>query len=65
MRAQSQGHQTIDRLEEMVFVERTRKGHRRSDKHWKCFRGIMAKLSLREGVERIWVFPERVDVIVN
>ena len=45
--------------------ERTRKGHRRSDEHWKCFRGIMAKLSLREGVERIWVFHERVDIIVN
>ena len=48
LRAQSQGHYTVDRLEEggvkrgsgsTVFLERIREGHRQSDEHRNCFKG--------------------------
>ena len=40
LRAQSQGHYTIDRLEEeTIFLERTREGHRQSEEHSNHFKG--------------------------
>ena len=37
--------------------ERTREGHRQSDKHWNCFwKATLGKL-LRDGVARIWACP--------
>ena len=47
LRAQSQGHHTIDRLEirgvgkrkrSTIFLERRRKGYRQSDERWNCFK---------------------------
>ena len=56
LRAQSQGHDTIDRLEERG-VEResakrsslkgTREGHRQSDEHWNRFKGDVGETSER------------------
>ena len=50
-----------------IFLERTREGHRQSDKHWNCFKGNVGELlrdrveerevTLRDGVERVRVFP--------
>ena len=53
MQAQSQGHYTIDRLKERrrkrkrstILLERTRKRHRQSDKHWNCFKGKAGETS--------------------
>ena len=36
----------------MIFLERTREGHRQSDEHWNCFKGDVGKL-VRDGVGRI------------
>ena len=56
--AQSQGHHTIDRLEERG-VERgsarrsslkgTREGHRQPDEHWNCFKSNVGGTSERWG----------------
>ena len=57
-RAQSQGHHTIDRLEERGVerggagrssFERTREGHRQSDEHWNRFKGNVGETSERRG----------------
>ena len=75
MRAQSQGHHTIDRLEERgvgrgsarrsSVLERTREGHRQSDEHWNRFKGDAGEL-LRDGVERIVMdLSERIHTILN
>ena len=74
--SQSQGHHTIDRLEERgveskeealdyTFLERTREGHRQSDEHWNRFKDDTGKL-LREGVERIMVgFFQHTDTVLT
>ena len=57
--AKSQGHHTIDRMEErgvgkkgsMIFLERTREGHRQSDEHWNCFKGHIGEISYRRSGE--------------
>ena len=63
--AQSQGHHTIDRLEERGVergsarrssFDRTREGHRQSDEHWNCFKGKVEETPERR-MERIWAFP--------
>ena len=41
---QSQGHHTIDRLQERG-VERAREGYRQSDEHWICFKGNVGDTS--------------------
>ena len=33
----------------MIFIERTRKGHRQSDEHWNRFKGNVQKTSERRG----------------
>ena len=54
LRAQSQGHHAIDRLEERgvemrkssaIFLERTREGHRQPDQHWNRFKGNVREMS--------------------
>ena len=51
LRAQSQGHHTIDRLEREPCRGSARrsslKGHRQSDEHWNCFKGNVGKTSER------------------
>ena len=54
---QSQGHHTIDRLEERGveeealddLPERTREGHRQSDEHWNHFKGDIGETTDRRG----------------
>ena len=73
-RVQSQGHHTIDRLEERrvkrgsvtLFLERTREGHRQSDEHRNRFKGNVGETPERHGVERIIMgFSERMGTILN
>ena len=55
LQAQSQGHHINGRLEERgvkggsvtIFLERTREGHRQSDKHWNYFKGNVGVTSER------------------
>ena len=57
LRAQSQPHHTIDRLEERgvergsarrsSVLKRTREGHRQSDEHWNRFKGNVGETSDR------------------
>ena len=71
LRAQSQGHHTIDRVEErrgkrmrsMVFFERTRGGHRQSEEHRNCFKGNIGETSEKRGGAHM-DFSERIDVIL-
>ena len=73
LRAQSQGHHTIDRLEERG-VERgsTRRssliGRERAIVNQANI-GTVSKVTLvkllRDGMERIWVFPSRIDTTLN
>ena len=49
LRAQSQGHHAVDRLEERSlergsFLERTREGHRQADEHWNRFQNSLPLL---------------------
>ena len=73
LRAQSQGHHTIDRLEERGVergsarrssFERTREGLRQSDEHWNRFKGNAGETSERRGGARMG-FSERIDTILN
>ena len=50
----------------MIFLERTREGHRQSDEQWNRFsKATLGKL-LRDRVERIIMgFSERIDTILN
>ena len=73
LRAQSQGHHTIDRLEERGVergsagrssFERTREGHRQSDEHWNRFKGNVGETSDRRGAAHMG-FSERIDTILN
>ena len=32
-----------------IFLERTREGHRQSDKHWNCLKGVVGETSERHG----------------
>ena len=71
LRAQSQGHHTIDRLEERGVEKgsargsswKTRKGHRQSDEHWNCLKGNVGKTERRGGAHV--GFFERTDTILN
>ena len=73
LRAQSQGHHTIDRLEERG-VERGNarrsslkgrdEGHRQSDEHWKRFKGNVGETSEGWGGAHMG-FSERIDTILN
>ena len=71
--AQSQGHQTIDRLEERGVgrgsarrssFERTREGHRQSDEHWNCFTDNTRETSERRGGAHMG-FSETIDTTLN
>ena len=42
----------------MLLLERTRKGHRQSDKHWNCFKGNTGEI-LKDEVECIYIYIER------
>ena len=73
LRAQSQGHHTIDRLEERGLergsarrssLKRTREGHRQSDEHWNRFEGNVGETSERQGGAHVG-FSERIDTILN
>ena len=73
LRAQSQGHHTIDRLEERSVergsarrssLKRTRKGHRQSNEHWNRFKGNVGETSERRGGAYMG-FSERIDTILN
>ena len=73
LQAQSQGHHTIDRLEERgvergsarrFFLERTREGHRQSDEHWNRFKDNAGENSERQGGAHMG-FSERIDTILN
>ena len=76
LRAQSQGHHTVDRLEErgvkrleevldvMIFLERTREGHRQSDEHWNRLKGNGGETSERRDGAHMG-FSERRDTILN
>ena len=74
MRAQSQGHHTIDRLKERgvergsarrsSVLERTREGHRQSDEHWNRFKGDAGETSERRGGANMG-FCESIDTILN
>ena len=58
--AQSQRHHITNRLEErgaeksMSFLERMRKGHHQSDKHYNCSKATLGKL-LRDRVDHICI----------
>ena len=68
LRAQSQGHHTVDSLEERGvergFLERTRAGHRESDEHWIGFKGDVGETSERCGGAHMDFF-ESMDTILN
>ena len=77
LRAQSQGHQTIDRLEESGVKRRSSQrsslkgrerggggGHRQSDEHWNCFKGDVRVTSKRLGGAHVGI-SERTDTILN
>ena len=72
LQAQNQGHHTTDHLEKREverealddFLERTREGHRQSDKHWSHFKGDIAETSERQGGVHMG-FSERMDTIFN
>ena len=44
----------------MIFLERTREGHRQSDEHWNCFKGNVGETSERRG-EAHTGFSRRID----
>ena len=52
--------QTNRKRSAAVFLERTRGGHRRSDRHWNCFKGNVGESSDRRGcrmrlsVRQLW-----------
>ena len=50
----------------MIFLEseRTREGHRQSDKHWNRFKGNVGETSERRGGAHMG-FPERVDIVLD
>ena len=73
LRAQSQGHHTIDRLEERGMergnagrssLKRTREGHRQSDGHWNHFKGNVGDTSETRGGAHM-DFSKRTDTILN
>ena len=69
----SQGHHTIDRLEEerrrrkrkrsTIFLERTRKGPS-SIRHWNCFKGNIGETAEGQGGAHMGL-PERIDTTLN
>ena len=75
LRAQSIGHNTIDRLEERGVergsarrssFQRTREGHRQSDEHWNCFKGdVEESCERRDGAHNFVGFSDRIDTILN
>ena len=71
--AQSQGHHTIDRLEERSVergserrssLKRMREGHCQSEEHWSRLKGNVGKTSERQGGAHM-SFSERIDTILN
>ena len=48
----------------IVWTFWTRKGHRQSDEHWNCFKGIVGETSQRRGGAHMGFF-ERIDTILN
>ena len=74
LRAQSQEHHTIDRLEERGIESgsaqrsslrgQERSIYRQSDQHWKCFKGNIGETHERR-VGLHMGFPERIDTILN
>ena len=59
LRIQSQGHHTTVRLQQrgVLFLQRTKQSHRRSDEHWKPFKEETLGKLLRDRVERMCAFP--------
>ena len=47
----------------MIFLERTREGHRQSDEHWNVSKATFGKLLRRGGAHM--GFSERIDTILN
>ena len=42
----------------MIFLERTREGHRQSDEHWNRFKGDNGNISEKMGgAHNLWAFP--------
>ena len=73
LRAQSQGHHTIDRLEARGMErgnaqQSSLKGRERtisqSDKNWNCFKGNTGETSERQGGVHVG-FTERIDIVLN
>ena len=68
MRAQSQGHHTIDCLEERGVergsARRERESHRQSDEHWNRFKGNVGETFERQSGAPMG-FTERLDTILN
>ena len=48
----------------MVFLKRTREGHRQSDEHWNRFKGNVGEISERRGGAHLGV-SECIDTILN
>ena len=48
----------------MIFLERTREGHRQSDEHWNCFKGNVGETSERRDGMHIG-FSECRDTSLN
>ena len=49
----------------MIFIERTRKGHRQSDEHWNRFKGNGQKTSERRGGAHRLFRLHRYDLELN
>ena len=72
MRAQSQGHHTIDHLEERGMERgsarwsslKGREGHRQSDKRWNHFKGNVGETCERRGGAHVG-FSERIHAVLN
>ena len=48
------GERHENRKHEMIFLERTREGHRQSDEHWNRFKGNVGETSERRGVLHVY-----------
>ena len=49
----------------MIFLERTREGHRQSDEHWNRFKGNVVETSDTRGGAHYHGLSERIDTILH
>ena len=49
----------------MIFLERTREGHRQSDEHWNCLKGDVGETSERWRGQHVIGLSGRIDTILN